>query len=100
SRIIYSIALIILLYSLHTILKKSASRVFFYAEEGGILHERFDHGKSLYGVFVITLFLTFIFITCLGFAKIWGWPDKLAQIAYWSDLVNWLETPLLLKENA
>lgn len=96
-RLFYSALLVLILYALHTLLKKGASRVFFYTEEGGTLRERFDYGKTLYGFFVIVLFLTFIFITALGVAKIWSWPEKLAQMTYWSDLVKWVKTPLMLE---
>ncbi|MFI5333356.1 MAG: mechanosensitive ion channel domain-containing protein, partial [Candidatus Babeliales bacterium] len=96
SRLMYTALVLPLLFWIHKLLKKSASYIFFYGEEG-VMRERFDYAKTLYGIFVIGIFLSFMMGGGIFLAKIWGWPDKVAHISHWSDIVEWLKTPIILE---
>jgi small-conductance mechanosensitive channel len=99
SRSIYTVFAFGVLYWLNIFLRRGLSHIFFTTEYE-VVRERFGYGKSLYGFFVIALFLIFIFIGCVFGAKIWGWPHVLASIGQWSDIIDWLKTPILLKDTA
>lgn len=98
-RAILTMFVIGVLLLIHQFLKYLSSFVFFYSESG-IVRERFAHGKTWYGLFVITIFLTFISIAAIIIAKIWRWPEHIANINGWPDIVNWLRTPIMFEKTA
>lgn len=97
SRLFYSGLALWGLFWVHTFFKKISSSAFFAPGDDGF-KERFTYAKTWYGVFVIVLF--FIFVSCgliLG-AKIWGWPEGIAKITQWQDIMDWLRTPIMLEK--
>ncbi len=97
-RIILTILVIRLLLWCNMVLRRGLSYVFFSRGEE-FVRERFAYGKTLYGFFAVTIFLFFIIIGCIIGAKIWGWPEAFAKISQWSDIMGWLQTPILLEKS-
>jgi small-conductance mechanosensitive channel len=97
SRILYTLIVIRLLVWIHTIFKQSLSRVFFSKKEE-VIRERFAYGKTLYGVFVLAVFVVALILGLVISAKIWGWPESFAKVGQWSDILSWLQTPLILEK--
>lgn len=95
SRLVYTAILGWCLYWINYLLKLASSYIFF-STEGGVSKERFSYGKTLYGFFVIGFFLAFILSGIIVAAKIWGWPDGLANIANWADIVDWIKSPVIV----
>lgn len=95
SNIIYTVLLIGILFWLHALVKRWSSSFFFYSEQE-VVKERFPSAKTWYGVSIIAILLTFIFVGAIAAAKIWQWPEKLNTIKEFHDIVQWLQTPLLL----
>ncbi len=90
SNALYTIILFkILLWMYHTI-KNVASSVFFITEEE-MVRERFAHGKSWFGFFVICSFLLCSFLGLILVARIWGWTIAT------KDVLNVLYEPILLE---
>lgn len=95
SNVIYTLLLIGILFWLHGLVKRWSSSFFFYSEQE-VVKERFPSAKTWYGVSIIAILLTFIFVGAIAAAKIWQWPEKLNTIKEVHDIVLWLKTPLLL----
>jgi small-conductance mechanosensitive channel len=95
SNVIYTLLLIGVLFWLHGLVKRWSSSFFFYSEQE-VVKERFPSAKTWYGVSIIAILLTFIFVGAIAAAKIWQWPEKLNTIKELHDIVQWLKTPLLL----
>lgn len=95
SNVVYTLLLIGVLIWLHGLVKRWSSSFFFYSEQE-VVKERFPAAKTWYGVSIIAILLTFIFVGAIAAAKIWQWPEKLNTIKEFHDIVLWLKTPLLL----
>ena len=76
---LYSIVLFLLLYWLHGLFKRTASRVFF-ATVDDVSRERFANAKTWFGIAIICSFLVLSFLGLVVAAKIWGWPITLSKI--------------------
>lgn len=98
-RAVLTMLVIGILLLIHQFLKYISSFVFFYSENG-IVRERFSHGKTWYGLFVILMFLTFMALGSVVIAKVWRWPENIADISGWSDILIWLRTPIMLEKTA
>ncbi len=96
SRIGYTIAIIYVLFWLHDLLKRISTKAFFQTKDDTV-RERFIYAKTWYGLFVIATLLTMIAIAIVIIAKFWGWPQGLANIASWQDVMSWISTPFLFK---
>ncbi len=97
-RVLYTFILIRILIWVHMIIKRGLSHVFFSISQDS-LRERFAYGKTLYGIFVLGVFLAVLFLGCVIGAKIWGWPENLAKVSQWPDIVSWLQTPVMLEKS-
>lgn len=97
ARIAYTIAAVYLLFWLHDILKRISTRLFFQTKDDTV-RERFVYAKTWYGLFVIATLLTMIAIAIVIIAKLWHWPQGLANIAQWEDVKSWIASPFLLKD--
>lgn len=95
SNVIYTLLLIGVLFWLHGLVKRWSSSFFFYSEQE-VVKERFPSAKTWYGVSIIAILLSFIFVGAIAVAKIWQWPEKLNTIKELQDIVQWLKSPLLL----
>jgi small-conductance mechanosensitive channel len=69
---------------IHLLVKRAASIVFF-SIESDMPRERFAYAKSAYGVFVISTFIIFSFLSLIIGAKIWGYNLTVTDIY---DLFN------------
>lgn len=76
---LYSIALLIVLYYLHGLLKQISSRLFFMNVDD-VARERFTNAKTWFGITIITSFLVLGFTGLVVGAKIWGWPITFSQV--------------------
>lgn len=94
SRIVYTLLLVGILFWLHGLVKGWSSAFFFYSEQE-VVKERFPSAKTWYGVSIIGILLTFVFIGAIVVAKIWQWPEQLKKINELHDIVSWLQTPVL-----
>lgn len=94
SRLLYTALLIRLLFWINGILRRLASRIFFHTEEE-VVRERFTYAKTWYGLFVIALFLTFVFLGLIIGAKFWGWPEALTKIKSLEALGELIKAPLI-----
>lgn len=72
SRLLLILLLIPLVMALHGRAKKWLGSFFFYSDEEGT-KERFKHGKTTYGLFVITSFLFFTALAIIIAMNIWGY---------------------------
>ena len=90
SGLLYTTALVRLLFWGHKWFKRGASHIFF-SHRADMVRERFTNAKTWYGLSIILSFLLFAFIGFVFGAKIWDWP-----IAF-SDVFVLLQEPLLLK---
>lgn len=99
ARAVLTMLVVGLLLLIHQFIKYISSFVFFYSENG-IVRERFAHGKTWYGLFVIFMFLIFTSLGVIFIAKVWRWPEHIAAINGWSDIVMWLRTPIMLEKTA
>lgn len=98
SRVIYTIIVIRLLLWVNGLFRRGLSYVFFSHSEDTI-RERFSYGKTLYGFFAIALLFMFLMAVCIIGAKIWAWPESLVKITTWSDIITWLQNPILLEKS-
>ncbi len=96
-RLFYTALVITALYWLHIFLRRISSSVFFASQED-VVKERFAYSKTLYGLYVILIFITLILVGVFVCAKIWGWPEALARVTSWDDINSWIYTPFLLKD--
>ncbi len=97
SRVIYTLLLIGVLFWLHGLVKQWSSALFFQTDPDGV-KERFPVAKTWYGVSIIAILFSFIFIGAIIVAKIWQWPEQLNNIKEIHDIIEWLQTPVLLQE--
>ncbi len=97
SRVIYTLLLIGVLFWLHGLVKQWSSALFFQTDQDGV-KERFPVAKTWYGVSIIAILFSFIFIGAIIVAKIWQWPEQLNNIKEIRDIIEWLQTPVLLQE--
>ncbi len=96
-RLLYTIILIRILVWVHTLFKKMLTFLFFSKTEDHI-RERFIYSKTLYGIFILGVFVTAIVFGLIIGAKIWHWPEVFANVHRWSDILSWLQTPLMLEK--
>lgn len=95
---IYSVALLIVMYWLHGLLKRIASRVFFAAIDD-VARERFSNAKTWFGITIIFSFLLLSFVGIVVAAKIWGWPitlSKVTELFSYPLIGRETETPITL----
>lgn len=78
-RIVYITLIFRLILFLHSLVKTGSSHLLF-AQEAGIIKERFEHAKTFFGFVMIVSFLLFCFIGGIIIAKICGWPIALRDI--------------------
>jgi small-conductance mechanosensitive channel len=97
SRVVYTFLLIGVLFWLHGLVKRWSSAFFFYTDQE-LVKERFPAAKTWYGVSIIGILFSFVFIAAIVVAKIWQWPEQLQKIKEFNDIINWLQTPLLLSQ--
>jgi len=97
TRLIYTAGIIIVLYWLHIFLRRVSSSLFFSRQED-VVKERFSYSKTFYGLYVILIFITLIFVGLFLCAKIWGWPEALARVTSWADIQSWIYAPFVLKD--
>ena len=76
---LYTIALLLVLYYLHGVFKRVASRVYF-ASVDDVARERFANAKTWFGITIIVSFLLLSFFGVIVAAKIWGWPITFSHI--------------------
>ena len=96
--LLYSIALLLLLYWLHGLFKRTASRVFF-ATVDDVARERFANAKTWFGIAIITSFLVLSFLGLVIGAKIWGWPitfSKISELLYYPLIGVETENPITI----
>ncbi len=98
SRVVYTLLLIGALFWLHGLVKGWSSSFFFYSEQE-VVKERFPSAKTWYGVSIIGILMTFVFVGAIVVAKIWQWPDQLTKINEFADIKEWLKTPLFSDTN-
>ncbi|HXW86272.1 MAG TPA: mechanosensitive ion channel domain-containing protein, partial [Candidatus Bathyarchaeia archaeon] len=90
SNALYTIILFKLLMWLYHAIKNTASSIFFITEEE-MVRERFAHGRSWFGFFVICSFLVCSSLGLILIARIWGWTIAI------KDVINVFSEPILLE---
>lgn len=95
-RSIYTGLALFMIYQIHLMIKRRISFIFFDAEQD-VVRERFSQSKTWYGATVIALFLVFIFISIVVCARIWDWPEALADIKSWADVQELLKTEIMFQ---
>ncbi len=96
--LVYSVALLLVLYWLHGLLKRISSRVFFAAMDD-VARERFSNAKTWFGITIIFSFLLLSFLGIVVAAKIWGWPitlSKVTELFAYPLIGRETETPITL----
>lgn len=93
NKIIMTILLAIFLVWLYSISKRALGYVFFVTDEDEGGYGRFAHAKKWYGFSIIALFIFFICLGILLFAKVWSWPEQLASISHPTDIIELLQRP-------
>lgn len=68
-------------FELYAFCRRSSSFLFF-SSDGETLQERFQFSKTLYGIAVIVLFLTFSFIAVICIAWVWDKPITLDMFSH------------------
>jgi len=96
-RLLLTAGLLLLLVFIHRILRLMLAKLFF-EDEKGVVKDRFTYGKTWYGVCILFMLVTFLFIGCIVIAHVWGWPEILASINDWSSLIELLRTPVMFKD--
>ena len=79
TRLLLIALLIPLFVMVHDYTKRWVGSFFFYADREGI-QERFKHGKTAYGLFVIASFLFFTALAIIIAANIWGYAIGLDDL--------------------
>lgn len=97
-RLIFTLAVLLLLFWIHTALRRFAATFFFHTEEENV-RDRFPSARTWYSIFSVVLFLFIVAIGTILIAKIWHWPAMLARINDWASLKKLLDTPLLFAES-
>lgn len=70
-----------MMYAVHGFVKRYSSLLFFKEDdELGGSKERFDYAKTWYAIFVVLVFMSFVVLTALLVAKIWGYGITRTQI--------------------
>lgn len=59
---------------------RQASTVLFFVGDAEYMRERFSHAKSMYGMFVIAVFVLCSFVVMMLGAKVWGYSISVADI--------------------
>ena len=95
-RIIATVLIVKLMLVIHNFLKRISASIFFSIKEETV-RERFSYAKTWYGLFVIFTLVTLSAAVIILIAKLWHWPEGLAKISKWDDVLSWLTTPILLK---
>lgn len=95
-RIIATVLLVQLILLIHNFLKRISASFFFSVKEETV-RERFSYAKTWYGLFVIFTLVSLMVAAVIVVAKLWHWPEGLAKISKWDDVMSWLTTPILLK---
>lgn len=90
---IKTVLLLVGLLSLYALLKRLIYRICFITDKE-VARERFSKGKTWFGLLIIVLLLSITIFTVFMGARIWGWPVNV------SDMVSWLDEPLLNKGTA
>lgn len=98
SRVVYTFVVISLLLWLHNLVKSWSSTLFFQANQDGSVKERFAVAKTWYGLSIICILCSFMSVGAIIIAKIWQWPERLRNIKEIYDIVEWLQTPVLLQD--
>jgi small-conductance mechanosensitive channel len=83
SRLIVTIILIPFFIFLHTWLKQTSSSIFFFSTEGELSKERFESGKTWYGVFVVVTFILFVLISLIIILWVWGSSLTMQNMREW-----------------
>ena len=97
THLVYTIILIRVALWLNSVLRRGLTYVFF-SRADEFMRERFAYAKTFYGFFAIAILFFFVLVMCIVGSKIWGWPEAFAKINQWSDIVSWLQTPILLEK--
>lgn len=97
SRVMYTFIVVGVLVWLHNLVKSGSSTLFFQTDSEGGVKERFAVAKTWYGVSIICILCTFMCVGAVIIAKIWQWPERLKNIKEIYDIVEWLQTPILLQ---
>lgn len=77
---LYTAVLFAILYWLHGLFKRMASRIFFVVVDD-VARERFSNAKTWFGMIIIISFLVLSFLGLVIGARIWGWSITLARIS-------------------
>lgn len=96
ARIITTVLLVQLILFVHNFLKRVSASFFFNVKEETV-RERFSYAKTWYGLFVIFTLVSLMLAALIIGAKLWHWPEGLAKITKWDDVMSWLTMPILLK---
>ena len=95
---LYSIILLMLLYWMHGLFKRTASRLFFVSVDD-VARERFANAKTWFGITIISSFLLLSFLGLVIGAKIWGWPitfSKISELMYFPLIGEETKSPITL----
>lgn len=95
-RIVATIILLQMILFVHNFLKRISASFFFSVKEETV-RERFSYAKTWYGLFVIFTLVSLMIAAIIVGAKLWHWPESLASITKWDDVMSWLTMPILLK---
>ena len=77
--VLWSSLLIWLLYAIHIYIKKISFHVFFQSEDESV-RERFGYAKTLYGLWIISLFLIFVVLGIFVASYLWSMPLVLQDL--------------------
>lgn len=99
NRVLYTVIVLQILSWVHDLLKRIASKIFFYEDEE-VLKERFASAKSWYGFMVVGIFLFMTFLGIIIIARIWSWPEAVLKITSLHDIISLIKTPILLTETS
>lgn len=77
--IVGTLVIIKVLFSLYMFCRRNSATILFFSD-GESLRERFSFAKTFYGVSIIVLFCTFIFVGALLIAWLWGKPISLSSM--------------------
>lgn len=83
--IFFTILLLTGLWWLQILIRRLSFNIFFSTDEDETVKERFQHGKTLYGLFSVFSFIFFILLIIFVGAKIWNLPLSLDGV---SGLLN------------
>lgn len=98
-RTLLTMALLLVLFWVHTIFRRLAATFFFHTQEETV-SDRFSAARTWYSLFAVGLFLLFVLIGTVLIAKIWDWPSTLANIKTWAGVRQILEIPIMFGETA